>query len=82
MCAYTETDVRESVKDCTLASGEGHGSREETLHPICAASPCPHLLNALYYMTSTNCKAPSFFPFLCYIIPSIHFPQHSVKKNC
>jgi hypothetical protein len=26
MCACKETDVRESVNDCTLASGEGHGS--------------------------------------------------------
>jgi hypothetical protein len=34
-----ETDVRESVNDCILASGEGHGSRGETLHPICAARP-------------------------------------------
>jgi hypothetical protein len=39
MCAYTETDVRESANDCTLASGEGHGSRGETLHPIFAARP-------------------------------------------
>jgi hypothetical protein len=50
MCASTETDVRESASDCTLASGEGLGSRGETLHPICAASPCPHPLNALYNM--------------------------------
>jgi hypothetical protein len=48
MCACTETDVRESASDCTLAGGEGLGSRGETLHPICAASPCPHPLNALY----------------------------------
>jgi translation initiation factor IF-1 len=39
MCACTETDVRESASDCTLASGEGHGSRGETFHPFCAASP-------------------------------------------
>jgi hypothetical protein len=39
MCARTETDVRESANDCTLASGEGHGSRGETLHLICTASP-------------------------------------------
>jgi hypothetical protein len=39
MCACTETDVRESANDCTLARGEGHGSRGETLHPICAAKP-------------------------------------------
>jgi hypothetical protein len=39
MCACTETDVRESANDCILASREGHGSRGETLHPICAARP-------------------------------------------
>jgi hypothetical protein len=39
MCACTETDLRESANDCILASGEGHGSRGETLHPICAARP-------------------------------------------
>jgi hypothetical protein len=52
MCASTETDVRESASDCTLASGEGLGSCRETLHPICAASPCPHPLNALYYVAA------------------------------
>jgi hypothetical protein len=31
--------MRESANDCTLASGEGHGSREETFHLIYAASP-------------------------------------------
>jgi hypothetical protein len=39
MCACAETDVRESANDCILSSGEGHGSRGETLHPICAARP-------------------------------------------
>jgi hypothetical protein len=39
MCACTETDVRESANDCTLASGEGHGSRGQTFHPICAVRP-------------------------------------------
>jgi hypothetical protein len=39
MCVWTESDVRESANDCILASGEGHGSRGETLHPICAARP-------------------------------------------
>jgi hypothetical protein len=39
MCACTETDVRESVNDCILASGEGHSSHRDTLHPICAARP-------------------------------------------
>jgi hypothetical protein len=48
MCASTETDVRECASDCTLASEEGLGSRGETLHPICAASLCPHPLNTLY----------------------------------
>jgi hypothetical protein len=39
MCSCTETDVRESANDCTLASGEGHSSRGETLHQLYAASP-------------------------------------------
>jgi hypothetical protein len=39
MYACTETDVRESANDCILASGEGHGSRGETFHPIYVASP-------------------------------------------
>jgi hypothetical protein len=39
MCACTETDMRESANDWTLASGEGHSSRGEMFHPIYAASP-------------------------------------------
>jgi hypothetical protein len=39
MCAYTETDVRESVNDCTVTSGEGHSSRGETFLPLYAARP-------------------------------------------
>jgi hypothetical protein len=39
MCACKKIDVRESANDCTLASGEGHGSRGETFHSLCAASP-------------------------------------------
>jgi hypothetical protein len=39
MCACTETDVRESANDCTLASGEGHSSRGETFLPLYAARP-------------------------------------------
>jgi hypothetical protein len=39
MCACKEIDMRESANECTLASGEGNGSCEETLHPIYAASP-------------------------------------------
>jgi hypothetical protein len=39
MCACTDTDMRELVNDCTLASGEGHGSCGETFHPIYAAIP-------------------------------------------
>jgi hypothetical protein len=39
MCACTETDVRESANDRILTSGEGHGSRGETLHAICEARP-------------------------------------------
>jgi hypothetical protein len=35
----TETDVRESADNYTLASGKGHSSRGETFHPIYAASP-------------------------------------------
>jgi hypothetical protein len=37
MCACTETDVRESANDCTLASGEGLSSRRETFSPLYAA---------------------------------------------
>jgi hypothetical protein len=39
MCAFTETDVRESANDCILASGEGHSSRGETIQSIYVASP-------------------------------------------
>jgi hypothetical protein len=39
MYACTETNVRELVNDCTLASGEGHGSCGRMFHPIYAASP-------------------------------------------
>jgi hypothetical protein len=39
MSACTETDVRESANDCTLANGDGHSSRGETSHPLYAARP-------------------------------------------
>jgi hypothetical protein len=39
MCACTGTDMRESVTDCILASGEGYSSRGETFHPLYAACP-------------------------------------------
>jgi hypothetical protein len=39
MCACTETDVRETANDCTFASGEGPGSRGETILPLYAARP-------------------------------------------
>jgi hypothetical protein len=48
MCASTETDVRESGNDCTLASGEGLGSGGETSHPMSLKRPFPHPGNALY----------------------------------
>jgi hypothetical protein len=43
MCACTETDVRESANNCSLASGEGHSSRGEMFHPLYAASPASSL---------------------------------------
>jgi hypothetical protein len=48
MCACTETDVRESANDHTLASGEEHSSRGETFHRYTLQDPFPHRLNALY----------------------------------
>jgi hypothetical protein len=54
MCECTETDVRESANDCTLASGEGHGSHGETLHPICAASPVTSSAERTVYMVLRN----------------------------
>jgi hypothetical protein len=39
-----ETDVRESVNDCILASGEGHGSRREKFQSIYVASPISSLV--------------------------------------
>jgi hypothetical protein len=48
MCACTETDVRESASDCTLASGEGLGSGGETSHPMSLKRPFPYPGNALY----------------------------------
>jgi hypothetical protein len=57
MCASTETDVRESVSDCTLASGEGLSSGGETSHPMSLKRPCPHPGNALYYMYTLDANA-------------------------
>jgi hypothetical protein len=34
MCASKEIDMRESARDCTLASGEGLSSGGETSHPM------------------------------------------------
>jgi hypothetical protein len=51
MCACTETDVRESAYDCTLASGEGHSSRGETFHLSALQFPFPLRLNSLYLNT-------------------------------
>jgi hypothetical protein len=56
MCACTETDVRESANDCTLASGEGQGSRGETLHSICAASPVSSSAERTVYLQLNPCS--------------------------
>jgi hypothetical protein len=57
MCASTETDVRESASDCTLASGEGLVSREETSHPMSLKRPCPQPGNGLYLAMRTSHEA-------------------------
>jgi hypothetical protein len=44
MCACKETDVRGSANDCTLASGEGHGSCGETCRANFDKSPVSSLL--------------------------------------
>jgi hypothetical protein len=49
MCAYTETDKRESANDCTLTSGEGDSSREKRYTRSALQDPCPHPLNARYF---------------------------------
>jgi hypothetical protein len=43
-----ETDVRESLSNCILASGKGLGSGGETSHPMSLKRPFPHPGNALY----------------------------------
>jgi hypothetical protein len=64
MCACTETDVRESANDCILASGEGHGSRGETLHPICAARPVSSSSEcSVVYNFTTNFQPLVVLPF-------------------
>jgi hypothetical protein len=49
MCACKETDVRESANDCTLASGEEHGSCEETCPPLYDKSPVSSLIVRTVY---------------------------------
>jgi hypothetical protein len=44
MCACKETDVRESANDCTLASGEGHGSCEEMCYATFDENPISTLV--------------------------------------
>jgi hypothetical protein len=48
MCACTETDVRESANDCTLASGKGTVVAEKRVIRCTLQVQCPHPLNALY----------------------------------
>jgi hypothetical protein len=54
MCESTETDLRESASDCTLASGEGLSGGGETSHPISLKRPFPHPGNALYIPLEFN----------------------------
>jgi hypothetical protein len=61
MCASTETDVRESASDCTLASGEGLGSGGETSHQMSLKRPCPHPGNGLYMCAELGCPFNSCF---------------------
>jgi hypothetical protein len=56
MCASTETDVRESASDCTLASGEGLGRGGETSHPMSLKMLCPHPVNALHFPEAVTDK--------------------------
>jgi hypothetical protein len=66
MCASTETDMRESASDCTLASGEGFNSGRETSHPMSLKRPCPHPGNALYHTYGMLFK---ILPFALYESP-------------
>jgi hypothetical protein len=63
MCACTETDVRESANDCILASGEGHGSRGERCTRSAQQDPCPHPVNALYFVVGKEEKNMNSVPY-------------------
>jgi hypothetical protein len=60
MCACKETDVRESVNDCTFTSEEGHGSRGVTCHVTFDESPISslvvHPVVAFHHSLPTNFK--------------------------
>jgi hypothetical protein len=79
MCAYAETDVRESAYDCALASGEGYGSCGEMYQPIYGASGVASSLNAPYLserkMFQTNVVEESEIHILytIYGFPSLRF---------
>jgi hypothetical protein len=74
MCACTETDMRESANDCTIASGEGHGSHGEMLHPICNARPM---------CSSAERTVPAIYPvFLHCMCPGVEMASSSVNRKC
>jgi hypothetical protein len=49
-----ETDMRESANDCTLASGEGHGSCRETCHLIYDKTPISSLVVHTVFGSSSS----------------------------
>jgi hypothetical protein len=61
MCACTETDVRESANNCTLASREGHSSRGETFHLLYIASPISSSAEHTVYNISLFCSLSHFY---------------------
>jgi hypothetical protein len=74
MCACTETDVRESANNCTLASGEGHGSCGETFHPFCAASPVSSSVE--HYVTQWDWNILPFFLIIAEVEYAQPFVEH------
>jgi hypothetical protein len=58
MCACKETDVKESVNDCTLASREGHGSCEETCYMTFDENPVSSLVVCTVYVIHTTRTHP------------------------
>jgi hypothetical protein len=85
MCAWKETDVRESPNDSTLAGGQGQGGHGETCHLQYRESPVSSVTEHplyLYLQMFLSFSQYFFLPLTFYFQPvSASFTTPALKRD-